>query len=508
MTYIYLVPTKKDKQPLSVTHPELAKEADGWDPTMFTAGSSRKMSWVCPFEHKWNAEISNRALNLTGCPVCGGRKILIGLNDLLTTHPNIAAEAFGWDPTTTSAGSEEKMKWICNRQHIYESKVSSRKRGSGCPVCSGAKVEKGFNDLATTHPELAKQADGWDPTLISKGSHSVRSWKCNLGHIWSASVTSRRGTGCPICNNKQVLKGFNDLLTTHPDIARQADGWDPTTVSFGSAKKRSWICDAGHKWDAYVNDRRETGCAVCSGRKVLEGLNDLGTTHPDLSKEAEGWNPKIYSSGSGKSVLWKCKLGHTWKATIAGRVAKNNGCPYCWGTSVWVGFNDLQTTHPNIASEAVDWDATKYSAGSGKKVKWKCNEGHFWETRIISRTNGSGCPSCSPMQYDPNEVGYLYFLENPKFEMLQIGITNQPEKRLAKHSRGGWDLIEIQKMDGLLARNWETSILQMLRGRGVVLGPIEIAGKFDGYSEAWSKSTFEVDSIKELMRLTEEFESE
>jgi len=34
----------------------------------------------------------------------------------------------------------------------------------------------------------------------------------------------------------------------------------------------------------------------------------------------------------------------------------------------------------------------------------------------------------------------------------------------------------------------------------------KIAGKFDGYSEAWSKSTFEVKLIKELMRLTEEFE--
>ena len=30
----------------------------------------------------------------------------------------------------------------------------------------------------------------------------------------------------------------------------------------------------------------------------------------------------------------------------------------------------------------------------------------------------------------------------------------------------------------------------------------------DGYSEAWSKSTFEVKSIKELMRMTEEFEAE
>jgi len=31
------MPGKKEKQPLSVTHPELAKEADGWDPNLITA---------------------------------------------------------------------------------------------------------------------------------------------------------------------------------------------------------------------------------------------------------------------------------------------------------------------------------------------------------------------------------------------------------------------------------------------------------------------------------------
>lgn len=37
------VPTKKEKQPLSVTHPELAKEADGWDTSEILAGSHKKM---------------------------------------------------------------------------------------------------------------------------------------------------------------------------------------------------------------------------------------------------------------------------------------------------------------------------------------------------------------------------------------------------------------------------------------------------------------------------------
>jgi hypothetical protein len=46
----------------------------------------------------------------------------------------------------------------------------------------------------------------------------------------------------------------------------------------------------------------------------------------------------------------------------------------------------------------------------------------------------------------------------------------------------------------------------MLKAKGADLSNPKIAGKFDGYSEAWSKSTFEAKSIKDLMRLTEEFE--
>ena len=63
-------------------------------------------------------------------------------------------------------------------------------------------------------------------------------------------------------------------------------------------------------------------------------------------------------------------------------------------------------------------------------------------------------------------------------------------------------------MDGHLTQQWETAILRMLKAKGADLSNSKIAGKFDGYSEAWSKSTFEVKSIKELMRATEEFEDQ
>jgi hypothetical protein len=91
--------------------------------------------------------------------------------------------------------------------------------------------------------------------------------------------------------------------------------------------------------------------------------------------------------------------------------------------------------------------------------------------------------------------------------MTQIGITNFPSDRLKKHRGNGWELIELRgPLDGHLTQQWETAILRMLRAKGADLSNDKIAGKFDGYSEAWSKITFEVKSIKELMQLTEEFE--
>ncbi len=62
----------------------------------------------------------------------------------------------------------------------------------------------------------------------------------------------------------------------------------------------------------------------------------------------------------------------------------------------------LQTTNPELASE---WHPTKngqltpadVTAGSVKKVWWKCPKGsdHEWDARIQDRDNGAGCAVCS-----------------------------------------------------------------------------------------------------------------
>ncbi len=58
------------------------------------------------------------------------------LPNLLETHPDIANEAFGWDPTKVLAESHEKIAWKCKSQHIWVDKIINRtQNNTNCPKC-------------------------------------------------------------------------------------------------------------------------------------------------------------------------------------------------------------------------------------------------------------------------------------------------------------------------------------------------------------------------------------
>jgi hypothetical protein len=501
---------------LETTHPDIAVQASGWNPTKIVAGSNKKLTWQCSKSHKWVETPNKRTGRGDGCPFCSGNRVLIGFNDLAFTHPNLSSEADNWDPRSYSAGSNKKLGWKCGLGHKWNTAIAARtgKLRTGCPVCANQVVLSGFNDLATKFPQLAKEADGWDPTKIGAGSNKKFAWTCYLGHKWSSVLSSRtsQGIGCPICSNYQVQLGFNDIATTHPEIAQEAYGWDPTTIAYGSSSNLKWKCANGHIYASPPIRRttKKTGCSICANKTLLAGFNDLATTHPELAKEAEGWDPKEVNAGrstpkNGKQNekrKWRCPSGHIYEATPSSRTNSHHqsGCPVCSGNQLLSGFNDLATTHPDLAQEAFGWDPTQFVSSGSQKMKWKCSESHLWSQRISERKSGTGCPSCAKSGFDPNKDGWLYFLEHPDWEMFQIGITNVPDDRLATHKRLGWEVIELRgPMNGDLARQWETDILRMLRTKKAVISNTKIAGRFTGYTESWTKNSFPVKSLKELM---------
>lgn len=248
---------------------------------------------------------------------------------------------------------------------------------------------------------------------VSHGSHTKVWWRCKSGHNWQAPIFSRTSSksGCPYCTGRKVFPGEKNLAVDHPDLLKE---WHPTKntevnpdeLPSGTHRKVWWQCVKGHEWLAQVKSRVEgTGCPYCSNRKIIPGENDLATTHPDLAAQWDSvknapLKPQDITAGSHRKVWWIGECGHEWQAVILSRTTNQAGCPVCAGKQIIPGENDLQSQFPQIAAR---WDKDKngdltpesVSAYSNRKVWWRCEKGHEYQSVIAHRTkNASGCPYC------------------------------------------------------------------------------------------------------------------
>ena len=243
----------------------------------------------------------------------------------------------------------------------------------------------------------------------------------------------------------KLFVGINDLATLHPEVAAEADGWDPSTVTVGSSKKFTWKCAKGHDWEStpYKRALREDGCPYCANQKVWVGFNDLKTKFPEIAKEANGWDPATVVAGSNKKMSWKCKEGHEWKTSSNKRTCRGDNCPFCSNKRLWSGFNDLKTRFPKIAKEANGWDPAIVMPGSTRTMSWKCAKGHSWQAKPNDRTgtHKTNCPICSDSGFNPEKIAWFYLMERENEQ--QFGITNNLEQRMRVHYRSGWVQIDV-----------------------------------------------------------------
>mgnify|MGYP000687113735 FL=1 len=200
-------------------------------------------------------------------------------NNLAEVHPELVSE---WSeknllltPDGITFGSNKKVWWKGTCGHEWQASVKARSNGEKCPICSGARVIAGINDLQTTHPEIASE---WSeknlplkPDEVNAKSRKNVWWRCGkCGNEWKSVINARvKGTVCPVCAEREVLAGYNDLATTDNQLLSE---WDyeqnklkPTEVSRTSAKRAWWKCRHGHSWSMKINERTilNKGCRIC-----------------------------------------------------------------------------------------------------------------------------------------------------------------------------------------------------------------------------------------------------
>lgn len=358
-----------------------------------------------------------------GCGVCARKKASPDTS-LAATHELLCAE---WDydkngdvtPEDVLAGSGVERHWVCAAAgHSFEVSPNARTTsGVGCGYCANLRVDE-TNSLRTTHPAIAAELndvlnEGRTADNVVAGSEYTMAFTCPLGHdYWTTPANRTRGSQCLVCTH-QVVHPTTCLATVAPDVAamwHESMNGDltPWDVFPGSMDKAWWRCKNGCEYDGAIAKRVEgVGCRYCSNRAVNEN-NCMRATRPDLAAEFHPWKngkrtPDNVVAGTSHKLWWRClPHGHDWPVSGDNRVRQGTGCPYCSNKKVWVGFNDMATTRPDMAADfhrSRNGDLTPQDvvAGTGKRLWWECRRcGHEWPATGDSRANkGRGCKECA-----------------------------------------------------------------------------------------------------------------
>ena len=193
-----------------------------------TTGSNKKLTFVCP---NCGQEFEARACNVvhsvmnsrTGCPVCAGKRIVPGINDLASKYPEIAAM---WSGKNKLSASEVAVKSTrkaffkcrdCGQEFkaIIGNVVCAVKNGNtGCPVCAGLKVVSSINDLASQCPEAAamwSSKNKLSASEVTVKSNKKAFFKCrDCGQEFEAVIRNVSNavdnghTGCYDCKMRRI----------------------------------------------------------------------------------------------------------------------------------------------------------------------------------------------------------------------------------------------------------------------------------------------------------------
>lgn len=418
------------KTDLATLAPSLLEE---WDydkntdikPTQVACYSSKKVWWKCKkCGYSWPVEIAKRTARGDGCPVCAGRKVVQGINDLKTINPNLADQ---WDytqngnlrPGEVTANSGRKAGWICpDCGYHWRAVIASRNNGAGCPRCAKMwqtslpeqiifyYIKKCFSDAINNYkPDWlnGSEIDVYIPSLKLGIEYDGAAWHQNVEkdiekdvrifahgikmiHVREAGIPELNDDSFCIC----VKHNYKDYMYMENAVNAIFD-YMQGLYSVNFLPDTDIRRDFAQIFAAYRSKKKDSS---------------LGIVRPDLLEEwdyAENGelSPFQVTPGADIKVHWKCKkCGYLWIASIGSR-DRGSGCPNCANKVVIPGQNDLATVMPQLAQEwyqkgMAPLTPQDVTVNSNKKVSWICSKcGHIWKARVSDRCRGSGCPACS-----------------------------------------------------------------------------------------------------------------
>ena len=385
-------------------------------------GSHQSYNWKCPTcKHEWKTRIGRLINETKGCPNC--KKINsqlrhateVGLiyneSELMKEWDYKANEAEGLNPKKISKKSRTKANWICTKEnHKWKASIYNRVvHHRNCPYCTNQQILKGYNDLETINPKLALE---WDyeknkikPSEVGAGARNKYWWKCEKGHEWMASISSRHrlDVGCPYCSQsisfpekaiyyyfkkyfKRIIPNYRSSLINNKEIdiylPDEKIGIEYDGLAFHNKKKdqeKDEICKKNGLNIIHVAEKSKTKLYISKQYIYYEpsNKNDLNIIINYLLNQILKTNDIDYKVDIQKDMNKIYKI-----------IEKENKNKALFNTNpelidLW-NYKKNEGLNPNM-----------FSKGSRLDVWWMCNKNHEWKAAIYNVAEGSRCPYCS-----------------------------------------------------------------------------------------------------------------
>lgn len=325
-------------------------------PDQITNGSAKSVHWICSTcGYKWQAKVSSRAIGGRGCPCCANQVVVAGINDLASTHPNLAQE---WDydrnisltPKNVTHGMGKKVYWICPNGHSYQATILHRTSGTNCPICNAGRqtsfaeqaflyyIKKIYPDAISRYKDIfnnGMELDIYIPSINTAIEYDGVFWHKNNRHREELKYEICQQHGIRLIrikeNDDMDCAGIADCIF-HADNLDKKSVLNGLIINFIHELKNETIY-GGTFPVISVNVLRDE----FEIRKYMTALKSgsLKELRPDLANEwyyERNGNllPSMFSLGSDQKVWWKCSVcGNIWKASIGHRV-NGTGCNVCY----------------------------------------------------------------------------------------------------------------------------------------------------------------------------------
>lgn len=329
------------------------------------------------------------------------------------------------DRIITAPGS--RIRWKCGRCGTsYRATVrmmlkAEKQTGYLCPVCAGLVLVKGYNDLATRHPRIAKRLKpGIDPSAIPVSRKGALDFICDKGHAFRSTIRRMiEDDSCPVCRSGGYVSDDDALAKEWDTEANLSDPDAPDSmdgVLIGSNRKAHWVCSVcGHRWVSRIFNRgvKHSGCPECKRAVISAKAKARYAKRNPLSScrsAASAWDyelnedtPEEISAGSPSRRWFKCERGHEYLLKVNAVAKSGFHCRKCDVSDPISGHEDIMAYFDDDSADPSTIGVDNYYT----KLDWLCPVcGQRFVsvvTTMLSRMHSRNtmCPVCGMYELVP-----------------------------------------------------------------------------------------------------------